>query len=222
MRCEGCCGKLGELARGKNPRRKVTEPAAAIVLVFVVELNYDEIRRIHRLEKSSSRLVELEAEFYTELNAFLQKEKKEYLESLKSFSVSKARNFTNLRKMVEEIFLMREKKIVAKALAASRSGEAQQEGMPLPEQKLFAGISSVLAKHGTLLEGAFSEHASKGAKGAAKGQETVKMKISDDIPAFVGTDMNEYGPYAAKQTVELPQNIASLLSARNLGVILKG
>lgn len=192
------------------------------MLVVFVELNYDEIRRIHRLEKSSSRLVELEGEFYTELNIFLQKEKKEYLESLKSFSVSKARNFTNLRKMVEEVFLMREKKIVARALAASRSGEGKQEGMALPEQKLFSGITLVLEKHSLLLDSAFSEHASKGGKAAAKEQETVKLKISEDIPAFVGTDMNEYGPYSAKDTVELPQNIASLLSARNLGVIIKG
>ena len=68
-----------------------------------MDLSFDEIRRIHRLEKNTSQLVEVEKEFYNELHAFLQKEKQAYLESLKDFSVSDTRRFSNLKKMVEEI-----------------------------------------------------------------------------------------------------------------------
>ena len=40
-----------------------------------MELSYDEIRRIHRLEKNTSRLVEVEPDFYNQLRAFVKQEK---------------------------------------------------------------------------------------------------------------------------------------------------
>jgi len=61
-----------------------------------MELSYDEIRRIHRLEKNSMKLVQVEQEFYNDLNAFLLAEKKTYLDSLKDFSSAKTRDFSRL------------------------------------------------------------------------------------------------------------------------------
>ena len=65
------------------------------------ELSYDEIRRIYRLEKNTSKLVELPEDFYNLLNDFVKEQKENYIQNLKDFSIEEARNFANLKKMVE-------------------------------------------------------------------------------------------------------------------------
>src|SRR3989338_3030786 len=101
----------------------------------MAKVDYDEIRRIHRLEKSSTQLAELAENFYSELADFISAEKKRYLDSLKSLSSSKARDFTNLKRLVEEIFSLREKKMLNKALISLRTDEVLEQNLTLPEKK---------------------------------------------------------------------------------------
>src|SRR3989344_6685678 len=179
-----------------------------------MELSYDEIRRIHRLEKSQSKLVEVDNEFYSDLQEFIGIEKKEYLDSLKDLSSTKARDFTNLKKMVEEIFVMREKKILNKALVASRTGESSEEHMAVQEKKMFRELLAMLEKHSKLLSGVFVE--AGGGPGAGKDLNTVSAEVLSEIPAFVGADMLEYGPFSKGEIVSLPSKIAKLLGAKKL------
>src|SRR3989344_7119397 len=102
-----------------------------------MELSYDEIRRIHRMEKSTSKLVEVEQQFYNDLHEFMRTEKADYLDSLKDLSSTKSRDFSNLKKMVEEIFAMREKKILGRALIGSRTGDSDESHMAMQEKKLY-------------------------------------------------------------------------------------
>ncbi len=181
---------------------------------MTMELSYDEVRRIHRLEKNQSKLVEVDQEFYSELREFIGVEKKEYLDSLKDLSSTKARDFTNLKKMVEEIFAVREKKIMGKALVASRTGDAGEEHMATQEKKLFRELLSLLERHGKLLSGVFSDDGKGGDSG--KDLNTVSVEVLSEIPAFVGSDMKEYGPFSKGETAKLPVKIAKLLGAKKL------
>src|SRR3989344_1995994 len=117
-----------------------------------MELSYDEIRRIHRIEKNSSRLVEVNQEFYSEVDNFVALEKETYLKSVKNFSSASARDFLNLKKMVEEIFSMREKKILNYALGASRTKDAGEDHMALQEKKLFRSLVELLETHEAVIE----------------------------------------------------------------------
>ncbi len=182
----------------------------------MAELNYDEIRRIHRLEKNTSKLVEVEPDFYNALHEFIDREKAEYLESLKDFSVAKSRDFTNLKKMVEEVFAMREKKILSRALIATRTKESSEEHMALPEKKMFGEFLRLLEAHESLLSGLFENNHGGHGRAAGRKLERVGVKIVSDIPSFVGVDMKEYGPFNKGQKVELPYDIAKLLDARKL------
>ena len=83
-----------------------------------MKVDYDELRRIYRLEKNTSKLVELQEDFYNSLNEFVQEEKTNYLDSLKDLSNSKAKDFNNLKKMLEEFFSIRQKKLLNQALIA--------------------------------------------------------------------------------------------------------
>lgn len=176
-----------------------------------MDLSYDELRRIYRLERNTTKLVEVDEGFYDALSDFIQTEKKDYLAGLKSFSAVKVRNFTNLKKIVEEIFSLREKKLLSMALIASRSGEETEEKIASQEKKTFKELLAALNRHRNFLKLAF-EAEKKGPEEAEK----IQLKIAKDIPAFVGPDMKEYGPFSAEEEVSVPTKIAELLLARKL------
>jgi len=174
-----------------------------------MKIDYDELRRIHRLEKNTSKLVEVDEDFVDSLETFLEEEKKKYLASLKNFSSSDAREFSNLKRVVEEIFLMREKKILNKALIAIHTQDSDPEKMASQEKETFKKLLIVLEDHHSHYSDFFGEKEKK-----AEGE--VKVSILKDVPTFVGADMKEYGPYSEGQNVALPQKIAKLLITRKI------
>ncbi len=196
----------------------------------MAELNYDEIMRLYRLEKGATKPIELDENFYDALAKLMENEKALYLKSLKEFSVSKARNFTNLKKIVEEFFDMREKKILNKALLALHSSEINEENLTSQERKTMRALLEILQAHHSLLDGMFTEGNEKN-EGAEKQKEGIEkggsgsersdfnmisLTILSDVQPFIGADMKEYGPYAVGQTAELPHKVASLLVSRKL------
>jgi DNA replication factor GINS len=177
-------------------------------------ISYDDVRRIHRLEKNSSRLVDVNQEFYSDLQDFVQDEKKKYLSKSNDSGPVDSRDFVNLKKMVEEIFSMREKKIMNAALVASHTGEPLEEGMTLQERKLFKQVFELLRSHKALLNAIFC--GVEKSKGCDTDLNNLSVEILSDIPAFVGTDMKEYGPFKKGAVVVLPAKIAKVLLQSNL------
>ncbi|MFA5357331.1 MAG: hypothetical protein WC308_00195 [archaeon] len=174
-----------------------------------MKINYDELRRIHRLEKNTSRLVEVDADFFDSVSEFVEGQKKSYLASLKNFSPSDAREFANLKKVVEEIFLLREKKILNKALIVSRTEDFSEEKMASQEKDAFKKLLKVLEEHNKVCTGLFGEV-------IEKDSEKVALKMLKDVPTFIGTDMREYGPFSKDEFVEIPKKIAQLFLSRKL------
>ncbi|MEK6941430.1 MAG: hypothetical protein AABW85_01065 [archaeon] len=183
-----------------------------------MEMSYDEVRKIHRFEKNTSQLMEVAPDFYEELHAFLKLEKQKYLESLKTFSIAKTRDFTNLKKMVEEIFSLREKKILNRALIASRTKEVSEENLTAQEKKVFKKLIELLEQHNAILHDLFETDEFPVQKRAFDADES-KIEILDDVPSFVGYDMKEYGPFSKGDVVSVPPKIGKLLSSRKLGLL---
>jgi len=173
-----------------------------------MKIDYDELRRIHRLEKNTSKLVEVDEDFIDSLHDFVEEEKKKYIASLKNFSSSDVREFANLKRVVEEIFLMREKKILNKALISAHTKEAEAEKMAKQEKETFKRLLKVLEEHYDLFASFFGEKDAQ--------PSLVSLSILKDVPTFVGTDMKEYGPFSEGQTVQLPQKIAKLFITRKI------
>lgn len=180
-----------------------------------MELDYDEIRKIYRLEKNTSKLVEVKDDFFDSLTEFLVKEKQSYFDSMKDLDFTKARAFTNLKKMVEEILSLRQKKILSKALISSKTSEPNNELMAEEEKKMFIQILKVLEEHNSLIQSVFIGKQNKSIK--EKDLNKVLVKVLSEIPSFIGTDMKEYGPFKKNQTVKLPSKIAKLFVSRNIG-----
>jgi DNA replication initiation complex subunit (GINS family) len=174
-----------------------------------MRIDYDELRRIHRLEKNTSKLVEVEDDFVDSLQTFVEQEKKNYLASLKNFSASDAREFTNLKRVIEEIFLMREKKILNKALISVHTKEVDLDNMARQEKDTFKKLLRILEDHASLSDSLFGEK-------EKRESELVSVEILKDVPTFVGTDMKEYGPFSEGQKVELPTKIARMFISRKI------
>ena len=161
------------------------------------------------MEKNTSKLVEVEDDFIDSLSVFVEGEKRKYLASLKNFSASDAREFTNLKRIVEEIFLMREKKILNKALVAAHTKEVNDEKMAVEEKEIFRKLLRVIEEYSSFYESIFWEKEKKESL-------LVSLKMLKDVPTFVGTDMKEYGPFSEGQVVELPSKIARLFLTRKI------
>ena len=174
-----------------------------------MKITYDEMRRIQRLEKNTSSLVEVDDDFIDSVLEFVEQQKKAYLISLKDFSSSDAREFANLKRVVEETFLLREKKLLNKALIASRTDDSKLDKVATQEKETFKKLLKILSEHDALCTGMFGE------KRERKSSMT-KLKILKDVPTFVGTDMKEYGPFSEGDEVELPEKVAKLFVVRKL------
>ncbi len=183
-----------------------------------MNLSYDEIRRIHRLEKNSSKLVDVSEDFFNSLNDFVEEEKNSYIKNLKNFSIEEARDFANLKKMVEEIFLLRERKILNAALLASRSGETERLNAASQEKKMFESVVALLLKQRELLSDMFSSADQAAVKGKAREKtlEVTEVRMLSEVPAFIGPDLKEYGPFSQDQKVSLPYKVAKLFFERKL------
>jgi DNA replication initiation complex subunit (GINS family) len=173
-----------------------------------VKIDFDELRRIYRLEKNTSKLVQVEEDFVESIRSFVEEEKKNYLESLKNFSANDARAFANLKRIVEEIFLLREKKILNKALISSHTKEVDYENMDVQEKEFFKKLVNLLESYSSCCTVLF------GKKNTGNG--LVKVKVLKEIPTFVGTDMKEYGPFKEGSIVELPSKVAKLFLTRKM------
>ncbi len=182
-----------------------------------MNLSYDEIRRIYRLEKTTSRLVDVESDFYNSLFDFVRAERDKYLKSLESFSLEEARDFANLKKMVETIFLFRQKKILSLALVSSRGNSEIEEKIAAQEQKLYSNVLSALSEQRSLLDSMFGDPTKKSGAVRSSDLNTLSIKILKEVPAFIGTDMQEYGPFAEGAVVSLPNKVAKLFLDRKLG-----
>lgn len=174
-----------------------------------MKIDYDELRRIHRLEKNTSKLVEVDEDFIDSLEKFVEEEKKKYLSSLKNFSSTDVREFSNLKRVIEDIFQMREKKLLNKALIASHTKEVSDEKMARQEEDTFKKILKVLEAHNGIYASLFGER-------EREEPALSSIKIVKDVPTFVGTDMQEYGPYSEGDKIKVPAKIAKLLIMRKI------
>lgn len=174
-----------------------------------MRLDYDELRRIHRLEKNTSKLVEVDEDFISSLENFVEDEKKKYLDSLKNFSSSQAREFTNLKRIIDDIFQMREKKILNKALISAHTKDYDDTNMSVEEKEIFKKIYKILITHREIFSNLFGES-------EKEITDLVNVMILQDIPTSVGTDMKEYGPYSQGQEVKLPQKVSRMFITRKM------
>jgi DNA replication factor GINS len=181
-------------------------------------MNFEELRKLHRMEKNSSQLASISEDFFIELKAFLAEKKEQYLEHLKKGSLA-SEDFSNIERMARELLEIRERKILKKAFHAAMTAETSMPALCSEEKKLFNSIYKAVSEYKKVLDGMFAIETKKPKKPSKeKDLNTLSIQIIEDVPAFVGADMKEYGPFKKGQLVELPAETAEVLLARKLAV----
>jgi DNA replication factor GINS len=174
------------------------------------------LRKIQSDERAGSALSRLPDEFYPSV----QKKISEARERLnRNFSLADAKEFENTLKVLRDIFMMREQKMLLRALAAA-GGARDGSALTSEEKEAFDKIVVVLEQKNRwfegLLEGKEKADAEEG-EGARMGagrQSAMHVRFLVPIPTYVGSDGKSYGPYKAGELAELPEAEANLLVRR--------
>ncbi len=191
-------------------------------------ITYETIRNAHRAEKEEELQKLPEGFFESIRNWFKHKEKLKDTTSLLEVE--------NAKKLLEDIINRRQKKIILAALSTVR-GQLPPPNLTDEERKFFDDIVDSLKSFKNNMEEKFREYeeiVEEKIEEAKKSIEEIKpleekiektvikpdgkllVKILTDLPRFVGSDMQAYGPLKAGDVINLPEDIGKLLIARKV------
>ena len=190
-------------------------------------ITYETIRNAHRAEKEEE-LQKLPDGFFDSVrNWFKIKEKQKDTTSLLEVE--------NAKKLLEDVINRRQKKIVLAALSTIR-GQLPPSGLNDEERKFFDEIVNSLKLFKNDMNEKFRsfddiaeeriEEAKKSVEELKPVEDTSKMvikpngnilvKIITELPRFVGSDMQSYGPLKVGDIITLPDKIGKLLITRRV------
>ncbi len=177
-------------------------------------MDYDELRKIHRIEKSKKELQELDDNFYKEcvdlLNYYLEK----YNETK---NIEYLKIVENIQSIVKSILFLRQQKIVFSALRLAVADEYDVEKMTSKEKEFFNKLYEMIKENIKFIEEVSSGNFVEECKDINK----MKIKIILDIPEFLGSDGNIYGPYKKGEVVEINKEDGELLIERNVAEVVR-
>ncbi|MBR9680034.1 MAG: DNA replication complex GINS family protein [Candidatus Altiarchaeota archaeon] len=184
-------------------------------------ISFEELREIHRKEKNTQTIVPMAPDFWKSVASYL-KEKMDKYEKLRG-ETSKftdkvlsqfEREIRNAGRVIKEIYTAREKKMLLMGFTeVATEEEVDIRGLTTEEQAVYKQVVAILksSRDNVLTATLAGENAIEESDEEQAEPETVKLKILDKVPSFLGTDLKLYGPYEKDETVELPTKYATLL-----------
>ncbi len=152
-------------------------------------ITFELIRRIQREEQRTQKLSRLPENFYENVN--------KYLERKKNMSNRKvALEVKNVERLVEDIFNRRERKIFNLVIISARTN-IPPENLTDEERLFFDNLlKTVKERRANVLA---SLEADK------PREKTGLVVFNKKVPAFVGSDMKNYGPFEKGDIAKLPE-----------------
>ncbi len=175
-------------------------------------MNYSKLRNIEQKEKTSPFLTDVGLDFYKEAAQYIKElEEKIEEEKLKNPASKKLVLLTdelrNTKRIWENIFERREKKIILLALAAIRGGKTMPENLTREEKIFYESLLNLLKENRKRI---FESHY----------KEYLIIRILKDIPQFVGSDMKKYS-LKKEDVISLPAEVANILIKRGAAEEIK-
>lgn len=197
-----------------------------------VNITYDKLFEILRSEKNNADLQKLPEHFVNDLVQYLALKNQMLTQgATNDFLSASQQDMTqqqvrNALRIISEILDRREKKIVLMALnkARAKAQVIDTQSMLEKEKDFFSNLVLLLTNHRTDISNTILQY--KSAKIQHQSTPSVKkeqpqptdgpvlFKVITAIPAFVGPDMKEYGPYAVGEQVEVGEQVAKILLKR--------
>ena len=189
-----------------------------------MNITYETLFELLRREKNREDLQEIESSFFNDVLNYL-KEKEKQLAELQTkndmFAAEEIKKTAiqndNIQKIIRELYERREKKIINMALDKSRAKESViDESMMLEEEKeLYNQLLGLMNNFRESILYNLLQAKEIGIKVEQTQEEeestAIKIKVTEFIPKFIGSDLKEYGPFENEDNVELPRDVADLL-----------
>jgi len=189
------------------------------------EINYKTLRKIQEIEKNSPVLSELKPDFYKDFIGYLKiLNKRLDLEKSSQKQILIRDEIENIKKIVINIYENREKKILLAAISKARGGNPDLKNIIQEEKILFDSVYDLLLK---LRKNALEieklpeekenndnklDEISVNKNKTEEIQENLNpiIKITQDIPEFVGTDRKKYN-LKKNDIISLEDNMSNML-----------
>ncbi|WEL19334.1 hypothetical protein [Candidatus Nanohalococcus occultus] len=193
-------------------------------------ITFSELRKVQKEESRSQQLTDLDDDFMLKVSDYF-KQKEE---------IGAEREYRNAERVFEKIISTREDKIVrtAKINAKSDGGSTPANMLPF-ENELFRELKTVFSDHRERAEERrggdtdfddvedFEEQTTSERQESTEETEEeniqeaeevedgyTKVKITSEVPEFMGTDLESYGPYDEGEEVQIPEDNAEILVNR--------
>lgn len=191
-------------------------------------LTFSELRKIQKEESRSEQLTDLDEEFMLKVEDYFRQKKE----------IGEEREYSNAKRVFEKIISLREDKIVRSAKIAAKSNNGTPSNLLPFENELFRELKSLFEDHRQRAEDRrggeadfepdeFEEEtmaernedeefeetgAEDDDEDTEEGYEIVVIK--SEVPEFMGTDLESYGPFEEGEEVEIPEDNAEILVNR--------
>ncbi|MFH1474185.1 MAG: hypothetical protein ABIE55_04845 [Candidatus Aenigmatarchaeota archaeon] len=190
-------------------------------------ITYETIRSAHRAEKDDELQKLPDGFFESVKNWFKHKEKMKDTTSLLEVE--------NAKKLLEDVINRRQKKVVLSALRTVR-GDLPPTNLNDEERKFFDQTVSILKDFRNNMKEKFRSYediVEEKIEEAKKSVEELKpkemveqklikpddklmVKILSDLPRFVGSNLESYGPLRAGDVITLPEDVGNVLLTRKV------
>ena len=158
-------------------------------------ITFELIRKIQREEQRVPKLTKLPKGFYDNVKAYLEKKRG-------AGNRRVALETKNAERLVEDIFNRRERKVFNLALIAARTN-IPPENLTEEERAFF---DQTLAAIKNRRDAILSDMLMKKPE-----EKTGLIVFKEDVPAFVGADMKNYGPFKTGDIAKLPDENKEIL-----------
>jgi DNA replication factor GINS len=168
-------------------------------------LTYESLRKIRDSEISQKGgLSSLPEDFFESVKTFIENKSRLSEGEEDSWEVENAKH------LLEDILKARELKLLVASVGMASNREAPENMLP-EERKFLEAVAGMIKD--------FRSRRLELSKEEPENRSNVAFL--EDLPAFVGTDMKEYGPFRKGDMASLPEDVANLLveksAARRIG-----
>lgn len=193
-----------------------------------VAVTYEALFEILRREKDKEELQKLDMDFFKNLASYIREKQdiltKKGLDMFSEGEKEKAeKQLLNIKKIIQEIYSRRERKIISMAVDKVRVGGIIDTSCLLDEERAFyEELIKVLEKGRESLVNALKAEQVEEAEEPKALKTTTKMvRFLSAVPKFVDQDLNVLGPFEADDMASLPVEIADILISKGRAEELK-
>lgn len=191
-----------------------------------VVLTYETLYEFMRREKSRAELQKLDELFFDDVLHYLLGKQQTYDENLAKndiFSQGERDKLhiqiANIKKILKDLYDMRERKIINMAINRSRTGAhiPDTEHLLPTEQQLYDGLCTHLTYFRTgilhkMLEMRRPDIITSQPEAVPPPAPTTKIVVfKEPVEQFAGEELELYGPFEPEQVAELPHALADIL-----------